>query len=49
MRSYAKFIDREHARYWAELMTPKGEGVILRKVTTEFKFVGGRPGAGGRE
>lgn len=40
MQKYARFIDPEHRRVWEQLGTPKGEiGMILRKITTEFKFV----------
>lgn len=37
---YARFVDPEHQDIWANLATPTGEvGMILRKITTEFKFV----------
>lgn len=37
---YARFVDPEHKHAWANLATPKGEvGMILRKITTDFKFV----------
>ncbi|EME39971.1 hypothetical protein DOTSEDRAFT_137200 [Dothistroma septosporum NZE10] len=35
---YGRYIDPEHAEDWNGLWTPKGEGLILRKITTEFKF-----------
>ncbi|CAK4034928.1 Hypothetical predicted protein [Lecanosticta acicola] len=35
---YAKYIDPQHADAWRNLWTPKGDGMILRKITTEFKF-----------
>ncbi|KAL1587272.1 hypothetical protein WHR41_04314 [Cladosporium halotolerans] len=39
VQKYARFIDPEHRRVWEQLGTPKGEiGMILRKITTEFKF-----------
>jgi acyl-CoA thioesterase FadM len=37
-QKYARFIDPEHAEQWKNLWTPKGEGLLLRKITTEFKF-----------
>ncbi|KAF2169646.1 hypothetical protein M409DRAFT_64707 [Zasmidium cellare ATCC 36951] len=36
--NYSKYIDPENADAWRGLWTPKGEGLILRKITTEFKF-----------
>lgn len=39
---YGRFIDPEHAEAWDGLMTPKGDGLILRKILTEFKFVSTR-------
>ena len=39
-QKYARFVDPEHKEIWANLATPKGEvGMILRKITTEFKLV----------
>lgn len=35
----ATFVDPAHAKEWREMITPKGDGLILRKITTEFKFV----------
>lgn len=32
-------IDPAHAYEWKNLLSPKGVGLILRKITTEFKFV----------
>ncbi|GAB7361217.1 hypothetical protein MBLNU230_g1280t1 [Neophaeotheca triangularis] len=34
----ARFVDPGHSREWSELWTPRGTGMILRKITTEFKF-----------
>ncbi len=39
VQQYIRHIDPEHAEEWEEVMTPKGSGLILRKITTEFKFV----------
>lgn len=44
VQKYARTIDPEHKRVWEELGTPRGEvGMILRKITTEFKFVSFSP------
>lgn len=37
-RNYATDIDRAHADYWKQLMTPTGEGLILREITTQYKL-----------
>jgi hypothetical protein len=39
VQQYIRHVDPEHAQEWEEMMTPKGSGLILRKITTEFKFV----------
>ena len=33
-------IDPEHKQFWNELCTPKTQGLILRSIKTDFKFVG---------
>ena len=38
--NYATHIDSAHRKEWSELWTPKGDGLILRSIKTEFKFVG---------
>lgn len=38
---YAKYIDPTHAEEWRSLWVPVKEGLLLRKITTEYKFVGG--------
>jgi len=38
-QNYANFIDPKHKREWSELWTPSGEGLILRSIKTDFKFV----------
>lgn len=38
VQKYARHIDPAHAQEWNDLMTPKGDGLILRKITTEYKF-----------
>lgn len=39
VQKYARYIDPGNAKAWNELMMPVGEGLILRKITTDFKFV----------
>lgn len=38
--NYAVHFDPAHRREWAELSTPKGVGMILRSIKTDYKFVG---------
>jgi acyl-CoA thioesterase FadM len=38
-RNFAKYIDPENAERWNGLMGSKGKGLILRSMTTEYKFV----------
>ncbi len=33
--------DPKNRQKWSELLTPKGDGVILRSIKTDFKFVSG--------
>lgn len=37
--NYATLIDPAHRSSWEELLTPKGQGLILRSIRTDFKFV----------
>lgn len=37
--NYAVHIDPEHKKEWSELWTPRGEGLILRSIRTDYKFV----------
>lgn len=37
--NYAVHIDPEHKKEWSELWTPKGDGLILRSIRTDYKFV----------
>lgn len=39
VQKYARYIDPTHAQEWVDLVSPKGDGLILRKITTDFKFV----------
>lgn len=36
---FANYIDPKHKKEWSELWTPKGEGLILRSMRTDYKFV----------
>lgn len=38
-RKFATYIDPAHAKEWNSILTPQGDGLLLRKITTEFKFV----------
>lgn len=38
-RNFAVDIDPKHRKEWTELMTPKSLGLILRSITTNYKFV----------
>lgn len=38
--NYAVHIDPGHKREWSELWTPNGDGLILRSIRTDYKFVG---------
>ncbi|WPH04290.1 Putative HotDog domain superfamily protein [Acrodontium crateriforme] len=37
-QKYGNFIDPANRAVWSNLMTPSGMGLILRAITTEFKF-----------
>lgn len=37
-QNYAKYHDPAHKKQWEELWTPKGDGLILRSIKTDFKF-----------
>lgn len=36
--NFAVNVDPAHRREWAELMTPKGVGLILKSIRVDFKF-----------
>ncbi|KAL9006004.1 MAG: hypothetical protein Q9188_001238 [Gyalolechia gomerana] len=38
IQSYAKYHDPLHRNEWEELSTPRGDGMILRSIKTDFKF-----------
>ncbi|KAL8975632.1 MAG: hypothetical protein Q9197_000107 [Variospora fuerteventurae] len=37
-QNFAKYHDPTHKKQWEELWTPKGDGLILRSIKTDFKF-----------
>jgi hypothetical protein len=37
--NYAVHIDPEHKKEWSELWTSKGDGLILKSIRTDYKFV----------
>jgi hypothetical protein len=37
--NYAVRIDPKHKKEWSDLWTPRGDGMILRSIRTEYKFV----------
>lgn len=37
--NFARTFNIDHAQYWRELWTPRGDGMILRSIKTDFKFV----------
>lgn len=39
IRNFARTFDVQHARQWRELWTPEGDGLILKSIKTDFKFV----------
>ncbi len=43
MRNFATYIDPEHKKEWTELRSSTGIGLILRTMTTEYKFVRTKP------
>lgn len=38
IRNFAKYHDPAHKQRWEELLTPRGDGLILRSIKTDFKF-----------
>lgn len=40
---YGTYIDPAHGDIWKELVTPKGVGLILKSIKTEYKFVSSDP------
>jgi hypothetical protein len=41
--NFAVHHDPEHRKEWSELWTPKGKGMILKSIKTEYKFVSEAP------
>jgi acyl-CoA thioesterase FadM len=37
--NFANILDPAHKREWSQLWTPVGDGLILRSIRTDFKFV----------
>lgn len=37
--NFAVNVDPAHRREWAELMTPKSVGLIMKSIKADFKFV----------
>lgn len=37
--TFAVNVDPEHRKAWAELMTPKSVGLIMKSIKSDFKFV----------
>ena len=40
-QNFANYIDPKHKKEWSELLTPRGDGLILRSMKTDYKFVRG--------
>lgn len=40
VNNYATYVDPAHRKEWLGLATPEGDGMILRSIRTDFKFVG---------
>ncbi len=38
-KNYAVHIDPEHKKEWNQLCTPIGNGLILKSIRTDYKFV----------
>lgn len=38
--NFAKYIDPDNSKEWTDLWTPRGIGMILRSIRTDYKFVG---------
>ncbi len=38
-QNYAMHIDPEHKNEWSQLCTPLGNGMILKSIRTDYKFV----------
>ena len=39
IRNYAVHVDPAHKKEWLETVTSKSEGLILRSIRTDYKFV----------
>jgi hypothetical protein len=38
-QNFADHVDPQHKTEWSQLCTPQGDGLILRSIRTDFKFV----------
>lgn len=38
-QNFANYIDPKHKKEWSELWTSRGNGLILRSMKTDYKFV----------
>ncbi|KAJ9647066.1 hypothetical protein H2199_002052 [Coniosporium tulheliwenetii] len=36
--NFANYLDPAHKREWSELLTPRGDGLILKSIRTDYKF-----------
>ncbi|EON66932.1 hypothetical protein W97_06047 [Coniosporium apollinis CBS 100218] len=36
--NFANYLDPTHKREWSELLTPRGDGLILKSIKTDYKF-----------
>jgi hypothetical protein len=41
VRKFTEAASPEHRQQWAELMSPRAIGLIMRSIKTEYKLVGG--------
>lgn len=37
--NFSQAVQAEHQQAWIDLMTPKGTGLILKSIKTDYKFV----------
>ena len=40
-QNFANYIDPKHKKEWSELWTSRGDGLMLRSMKTDYKFVRG--------
>jgi len=39
VRNFALHIDPAHSREWTDLVSPRGDGIILKSLKIDYKFV----------